>query len=488
MARRLNMRWWILWGVLSAALAGYFTLGLLWPEAARHAALQPARAALLPGPSTHGHHQIELSCETCHTRPFAGAEAMQKACMGCHGAALAQADDKHPASKFTDPRNAFRLDRINAVECVTCHAEHRPTITKAMGLTQPLDYCAHCHAAKDEMPPDHQGFAFDGCLASGCHNYHDNRALYEDFLLKHADKPALLDKRTVVGRELAAALQETLAYPLDRYPFKPLAAADADAPLPASEAQAGSKRIHADWLATRHAAAGVNCSGCHVVGANLPEGAAVPADAGAWVDRPATPQACAGCHAAEVKGFEDGLHGMRRKQGLSPMTPSQARLPMHDDAAHRELGCTSCHGAHRFDTASAAVDACVACHSDPHTLAYERSPHFALWQKERRGELPAGSGVSCATCHMPRERIATADGSRIGVQHNQSATLQPNEKMLRPVCMNCHGLNFSIDALADRALIDRNFAGPPARHVQSVDMALKKAAQERARRTSSKAD
>jgi hypothetical protein len=37
--------------------------------------------------------------------------------------------------------------------------------------------------------------------------------------------------------------------------------------------------------------------------------------------------------------------------------------------------------------------------------------------------------------------------------------------MLRDVCLRCHGLAFSLDALADRALIDNNFSGAPGVHV-----------------------
>ena len=58
------------------------------------------------------------------------------------------------------------------------------------------------------------------------------------------------------------------------------------------------------------------------------------------------------------------------------------------------------------------------------------------------------------------------------VQHNQNDTLRPNEKMIRPVCLSCHGLAFAIDALADPALVARNFAGRPLGHVESIDMAL----------------
>jgi hypothetical protein len=57
------------------------------------------------------------------------------------------------------------------------------------------------------------------------------------------------------------------------------------------------------------------------------------------------------------------------------------------------------------------------------------------------------------------------------VQHNQNDNLRPNEKMIRSVCMNCHGLKFSIDALADPELVKRNFIGLPSRHIQSIDMA-----------------
>jgi hypothetical protein len=61
------------------------------------------------------------------------------------------------------------------------------------------------------------------------------------------------------------------------------------------------------------------------------------------------------------------------------------------------------------------------------------------------------------------------------VEHNQSANLTPNEKMLRPVCQQCHGLPFAIDALADRELIRRNFSGKPGVHNESCDWARERA-------------
>lgn len=469
MAAPHNARWWALWAALTLVGLGVFAAALALPVRDDTTVLAQVRGWLQPGPASHGHHQIALACDACHTEPLGGGEVLQQACMNCHSDALKAANDKHPASKFEDPRNAFRLARIDALRCVSCHTEHRPEITQAMGVTQPADFCVHCHAGPEEMPPSHAELPFDGCTAAGCHNYHDNRALYEDFLLKHADAPALLVRRLLRERSLGEDLPASLHYPQDRFPFQPLDLAAADAP-PTLRGHAAAD----EWLASRHAQAGVNCSACHVVGAAAPADSPPPPGAGTWLDQPPTPAACAGCHAEEAQGFGQGLHGMRSAIGLSPMQPSRARLPMHADAAHRRLDCNSCHTPHRPDLRRAAVEACTGCHADTHTQAYEGSPHHRLWQAEGAGQLPVGSGVSCASCHMPREQLQTSDGSRYGVQHNQSASLRPIEAMARPVCLNCHGLGYALDALADPALAAGNYGAPPAVHVPGIDMARAK--------------
>jgi hypothetical protein len=134
-------------------------------------------------------------------------------------------------------------------------------------------------------------------------------------------------------------------------------------------------------------------------------------------------------------------------------------------ARGESLDCNSCHGAHRFDREHAAADACQGCHADKHTLAYAESPHGKAWRAELVGTAARGSGVSCATCHMPQERTGR-------VQHDQNDNLRPREKMIRSVCLDCHGLAFAIDALADPALIESNFAAAPRAHVPSIDWAL----------------
>lgn len=195
-----------------------------------------------------------------------------------------------------------------------------------------------------------------------------------------------------------------------------------------------------------------------------------------WTDHPGY-EACQSCHRNEANGFLSGKHGMRLAVALPPMSAGFARLPMDDGASKRSLGCASCHSAHEFDTRRAAVDACLECHADKHSLAYKASPHFELWRAEINGSVAVGSGVSCATCHLPRLPVEDGDVKAVRIQHNQNANLRPSEKMIREVCMNCHGLAFSIDALSDAQLVEANFAGRPSRHIESIDMAVRKARQ-----------
>jgi hypothetical protein len=445
MGARTKLILWIVWMGATLATTAYLVDRLKGTD----------RRAFLPGRTTHGHHQIELACNACHT-PLMGVN--ETACIQCHGEDLKASNDSHPKSKFTDPRNADRLSLIEADNCVTCHREHQPEITGAMGVTQPSDYCVHCHVQTLTDRPSHKDFKLNSCSTAGCHNYHDNTALYESFLLKHAHEPDNATKTVLPSRNLLAYLRSTKPKSIKTS----LSIANADAP-----ATTGSDTsILHDWESTAHAKAGVNCNSCHLV-------AAKDGDSKAWSDKPGH-QACAVCHKDETTGFLAGLHGMRLAQSLSPMTPAMAQLPMKAAAAHRELSCTSCHGAHEFDTRQAAVESCLSCHNGDHSLAYKNSPHFRLWQDEVSGKGPENSGVSCATCHLPRETHRDGDDVRVLVQHNQNANLRPNEKMIRTVCLDCHGLGFSIDALADVALVRTNFNGRSAAHIESIDLALKR--------------
>ncbi len=429
MARNGKLLPWVLWGALS--LAATLALGQKLISKGSSSRL------FLPGKTTHGHYQIELACAACHTKSFASGEDIQSACVGCHAAELEEAKDAHPMLKFTDPRNADRVAVLDARHCVACHAEHMPERTHTMGLSLPEDYCYHCHQEIFQERASHLGLGFDTCADGGCHNFHDNRALYEDFLLEHAEDPWLgpLPIRPLPQK---GGLRGASALKL------------ADADGPSSDGEQGKA-----WEASAHARSGINCSGCH--------------DSSEVGFQEAVPVArCQTCHAKSTEGWLASRHGMRLSQELPPMSVAEARLPMKASAVHEELSCGSCHGDHGTELEAARYEACVSCHNDSHTLAYEGSPHFRLLELERAGRIARGGGVSCATCHMPSQ--SSEDGSHF-TQHNQNANLRPNEKMIRSVCQDCHGVPFAIDALADAALVAKNFPGPPSLHVKSVDWA-----------------
>ena len=94
-----------------------------------------------------------------------------------------------------------------------------------MGVTVPQDYCFHCHEDIAVDRPSHQGLAFNSCAIAGCHNYHDNSALYEKFLYKHLDEPDCLAEPLNPVRKL----QKLLAEVREQH-TRQLTKRDADAP------------------------------------------------------------------------------------------------------------------------------------------------------------------------------------------------------------------------------------------------------------------
>ena len=438
-------KWWIAWGLLSVVILASLLMMLTGKD----------RSFYLSGRLTNGHYQIGVKCATCHQHPFGGDAAIQKACVECHQQDLKLADDSHPRTKFTDPRNADRVKALDARNCATCHAEHAPERTHDMGVTLAPDFCVSCHKDVGKDRPSHRDLAFDSCASAGCHNFHDNRALYEDFLVQHAGEtdtlaPALVPSRNnylfrtgeIAGRE-------------------PLTAREHDGPkVTPRDSDAVMK-----WAASAHAKSGVNCTDCHLQKNGSP--------ATVWTDHPGR-GICTDCHQQETDWFKQGRHGMRLAQELPPMRPELARQPMKPRTAQTELDCNACHNPHQTDIRRAAVESCLGCHDDEHSRAYKQSPHYTLWTREGEKSAAVDSGVSCATCHLPRENHPEAGRQRIRVQHNANFNLRPNEKMIRGVCLQCHGLAFSIDALADRKLIARNFKGQPATHINSIDWALRR--------------
>ncbi len=404
----LNKFIWLIWGAGSLSLAAYYIYQFEWSE---------DKSPLLIGETSHGHHQIELACSTCHTEPFGGPEILHTACLNCHSQELTLADDSHPRKKFTDPRNADRVAILDARYCVTCHSEHKRQNTLAMGLTIPSDYCFQCHQNIDEDRPSHAGMGFDTCASSGCHNYHDNRALYEDFLVQHANEPKLL-----IGGKLPSLL-------FDNQPKQ--FAHQLPSPGITYNLPAGAPLEHlkepfvGEWQTSTHARKDVNCSDCH-----QPKNSA-------WINKPGISE-CKICHEFQVQGFTSGKHGMRLSEQLSstlgPITPAKtSRLDFHKDSLNKEQNCQACHNSHQYDTQFAAVDACLTCHNDEHSRAFKQSPHFQLFQLEVNEQIEFGHGVSCASCHLPRETHTKNGVDIVNVQHNQNGNLRPNEKMIRSV-------------------------------------------------------
>jgi hypothetical protein len=203
------------------------------------------RSVYLPGPTTSGHYQIELACDACHTEAFSDRKTLQEACVKCHGEELDAADDAHPEAKFTDPRNADRVAKLDARLCVTCHREHRPELVSSMGLSLPEDYCFRCHEGIESERPSHQGLGFETCADGACHNFHDNRALYEDFLEKHLDDPP----------HMAPARNPLVSF--DAGESKTLALFDADAPQNVSI----DRKDFEAWAASAHAEGTANEGG-----------------------------------------------------------------------------------------------------------------------------------------------------------------------------------------------------------------------------------
>jgi len=387
------------------------------------------RKAFLPGTTSDGHHVFEESCRSCHD-PFRGVAAAR--CASCHPPD--RGPDTHTAALFDDPRWAATLARLDARECVSCHAEHRRADG---GVTVDPGFCFPCHDDVPAKRASHASFAPTSCGRAGCHNYHDNSALNVAFLTRHAAEP------------------DRLAAPVTLERTMPSPQPAPDVRFPPGEPH--DPELVARWRASAHAGAGVGCPECHD-----------PQQRG--FRRTPSDEPCARCHTYEDRTFRSGKHGVRRAADLSDLTPRAARLPMRE-AAPSHLRCSTCHDAHSVDTRRAAVEACLSCHDDAHSRAYLESPHGRAWRNGPATARPAADAVTCATCHLPRIETQDEGKRRVAVDHRNTLTLRPPDRMAKRVCMGCHGLPLALASLLDERLVETNFKGRPARTAEAVDMA-----------------
>ena len=209
--------------------------------------------------------------------------------------------------------------------------------------------------------------------------------------------------------------------------------------------QSQLEEIERQWQGSVHALSEVNCSSCHQ-----------NEETKAFIAHP-TEESCRSCHENSVDTFLLGKHGIRTLEGLSPLTPTMAHLPMKASSLEQQMNCNTCHNVHTVDTYQAAVDSCLTCHSDNHSLNYKNSPHAQIFRQIGTLPRPNADSVTCATCHLPRE----VSGETILVNHNNTYTLKPRDRMVKEVCMNCHGVEHAYNSIFDDELVEANFARPP---------------------------
>ena len=218
--------------------------------------------------------------------------------------------------------------------------------------------------------------------------------------------------------------------------------------------QSQLQKIEQQWQTSAHALADVNCSSCHQ-----------NEETKKFVAKP-TVESCRSCHENSVDTFLLGKHGIRTLEGLSPLTSAMAHLPMKDGSSDKQMNCNTCHNVHTVDTYQASVDSCLTCHSDKHSLNYKNSPHANIFLEIGKLPRPNSDSVTCATCHLPRQ----ASGDNVLVNHNNTYTLKPRDRMVKEVCMNCHGLEHSYNSIFDDELVEANFARPPTQTMQTFQL------------------
>ncbi len=231
--------------------------------------------------------------------------------------------------------------------------------------------------------------------------------------------------------------------------------------LPFAPALAGKvtpsqlQEINQLWQGSAHAYAEVNCSSCHL-----------DSETQALQTHP-TQETCRSCHEFEVDTHLLGKHGIRTREGMSPLTPAMSRLPMKAEARDKPQNCNACHNVHSANTQQASVDSCLSCHDDRHSLNFGNSKHGKAWQASAADlSRPSADSVSCATCHLPRE----VHGDAVLANHNNTYTLLPRDRMVKDVCINCHGLEFSYSSIFDDDLTEANYDRAPTLKLETFDM------------------
>ncbi len=168
-------------------LIGVLVTGIWW--------VPPGQGFKALGPMNTSHENLE--CAACHKeapgtfRQQVGHNARSllglhetamvsvgfspvdnNACMDCHN----RPNDRHPVSRFLEPRFAEQRAAIGPHVCNNCHGEHQG---QRVAMAEP-GFCIHCHqdteVMYDNVEPSHAELitngAWETCLQ--CHDYHGN--------------------------------------------------------------------------------------------------------------------------------------------------------------------------------------------------------------------------------------------------------------------------------------------------------------------------
>ena len=218
--------------------------------------------------------------------------------------------------------------------------------------------------------------------------------------------------------------------------------------------QSQLNKINDLWRNSTHALANVNCSSCHQSEATKE-----------FVFKP-NYESCQSCHEHSVDTFLLGKHGIRTLEGLSPLTPAMAHLPMKESARNKQMNCNACHDVHSVNTYQAATDSCLTCHNDTHSLNYQNSKHAQIFADAGILPRPNAESITCATCHLPRQTI----NKTVVVNHNNTYTLLPRDRMVKEVCMHCHSVEYAFNSIFDDELVEANFARPPTLKLETFEL------------------
>jgi len=180
--------------------------------------------------------------------------------------------------------------------------------------------------------------------------------------------------------------------------------------------------IVADWKASRHNEAGVECATCH--------GSAHTTATDAAKALIPTPETCAPCHQDRVDQFKKGKHaaawaaieamptihwqpmamaeGMKGCGGchkLGLKSADDAKKLAQEGRGFGMASCDACHTRHTFSIAEArSPQACQTCHmgfDHPQWEMYSSSKHGVRYALKQLGVLPASAAApTCQTCHM----------------------------------------------------------------------------------------